>query len=482
MSFVVIISQSEQNYQTNSINTTATLEGKKKILSAVNTFFTSSSSFAREVRQLMTRSTNVTPSPVLPASPTTSERSDVYPKCPVENQQYEPSSTPPPSSTTELSESGTNTTANCGGEARRPSTPYRTPKTVVLEDGDEKPCCSHNFHKDTNKHEGQPDKQQDPNFDDDKAQGKAKTDSNDKVECDMQNEGCQCEQDDCVHHQQTNEDDDNNDEEPETDLDKDVPFTYCPDCHHFDDKDMGRIAATTIEEVGKSTDSPSQPPGSATPTTDEMFFSSKMSRKKSKKLHEGDDDLACSPSGRPYLSKARMREFREAFRLFDKDGDGCITKEELGTVMRSLGQFARMEELKEMLEEIDVDGDGNVSFDEFVEILSKMVDEEKSGINPSEQEERELRDAFRIFDKHNRGYITASDLRAVLQCLGENMGEDEIEDMIKEVDVDGDGRIDFYEFVRALGEPEESQDCEDDDESTSPSQTPKSTFSSNSQE
>lgn len=49
-------------------------------------------------------------------------------------------------------------------------------------------------------------------------------------------------------------------------------------------------------------------------------------------------------------------EFREAFRLFDKDGDGCITKEELGTVMRSLGQFARVEELQEMLSEIDVDG------------------------------------------------------------------------------------------------------------------------------
>lgn len=51
-----------------------------------------------------------------------------------------------------------------------------------------------------------------------------------------------------------------------------------------------------------------------------------------------------------------VAEFREAFRLFDKDGDGSITKEELGRVMRSLGQFARAEELRTMLQEIDIDG------------------------------------------------------------------------------------------------------------------------------
>jgi len=49
-------------------------------------------------------------------------------------------------------------------------------------------------------------------------------------------------------------------------------------------------------------------------------------------------------------------EFQEAFRLFDKDGDGSITKEELGRVMRSLGQFAREEELETMLQEVDIDG------------------------------------------------------------------------------------------------------------------------------
>ena len=51
-----------------------------------------------------------------------------------------------------------------------------------------------------------------------------------------------------------------------------------------------------------------------------------------------------------------ITELREAFKLFDKDGDGSITAEELGTVMRNLGQFPSMDELNMMLKEIDIDG------------------------------------------------------------------------------------------------------------------------------
>ena len=49
-------------------------------------------------------------------------------------------------------------------------------------------------------------------------------------------------------------------------------------------------------------------------------------------------------------------EFREAFALFDKDGDGTITTKELGTVMRSLGQNPTEADLQDMINEVDVDG------------------------------------------------------------------------------------------------------------------------------
>ncbi|XP_066973607.1 uncharacterized protein [Macrobrachium rosenbergii] len=160
------------------------------------------------------------------------------------------------------------------------------------------------------------------------------------------------------------------------------------------------------------------------------------------------------------ISRTQLKEFREAFRLFDKDGDGTITKQELGRFMRNLGQFATEEELRTMLDEIDIDGDGTFSFNEFVEIVFNMGG---AGERPGEDEEKELRDAFKIFDKHGRGYICASDLRAVLQCLGEDLSEEE-KDMIREVDIDGDGRIDFEEFVKALGENDDSEDEETKEE------------------
>uniref|UniRef100_A0A8D1HMZ6 EF-hand calcium-binding domain-containing protein 11 n=2 Tax=Sus scrofa TaxID=9823 RepID=A0A8D1HMZ6_PIG len=75
------------------------------------------------------------------------------------------------------------------------------------------------------------------------------------------------------------------------------------------------------------------------------------------------------------LTKEQIAEFKEAFSLFDKDGDGTITTKGLGTVMRSLGQNPTEAELQDMINEVDemireadIDGDGQVNYEEFVHI------------------------------------------------------------------------------------------------------------------
>ena len=52
-----------------------------------------------------------------------------------------------------------------------------------------------------------------------------------------------------------------------------------------------------------------------------------------------------------------LTEYKEAFSLFDKDDDGVITTNELGTVMRSLGQNPTEAELQDMINEVDADGE-----------------------------------------------------------------------------------------------------------------------------
>ena len=56
------------------------------------------------------------------------------------------------------------------------------------------------------------------------------------------------------------------------------------------------------------------------------------------------------------LTEDQIDEFKEAFSLFDKNGDGQISSTEMGTVMRVLGQNPTEAELQDMINEIDTDG------------------------------------------------------------------------------------------------------------------------------
>jgi calmodulin len=68
-----------------------------------------------------------------------------------------------------------------------------------------------------------------------------------------------------------------------------------------------------------------------------------------------------------------QEEIQEAFKVFDKDGNGYISAAELRHVMTSLGEKLTEEEVDEMIREADVDGDGQINYDEFVKMMVSYI-------------------------------------------------------------------------------------------------------------
>ena len=109
--------------------------------------------------------------------------------------------------------------------------------------------------------------------------------------------------------------------------------------------------------------------------------------------------------------------------------------------MRSLGQNPSESELQDMINEVDADNNGTIDFPEFLTMMARKMKDTDS--------EEEIREAFKVFDRDNNGFISAAELRHVMTSIGEKLTDDEVDEMIREADQDGDGRIDcsFYPFL-----------------------------------
>ena len=140
------------------------------------------------------------------------------------------------------------------------------------------------------------------------------------------------------------------------------------------------------------------------------------------------------------LSEEQISFFKEAFNLFDKDGNGFINTNELDSVLRSLGQNPTEVELQEMISEIDSDGNGSVDFPEFLTMMANKMKENNN--------KDEIHEIFKVFDKEGNGFISVAELSHVMTNLGEELTEDEVKEMIKEADVDGDGQVSYEDFKK----------------------------------
>ena len=118
---------------------------------------------------------------------------------------------------------------------------------------------------------------------------------------------------------------------------------------------------------------------------------------------------------------------------------GTITKTELKEVMKSLGQNPTDKELEQMIKSVDKDNNNEIDFEEFLTLMSSK----KPG---KDDPDRELKDAFAVFDADGSGTISRSELKKLMKSLGQKLSDAELDAMMDEVDTDGNGEIDFKEF------------------------------------
>ena len=137
------------------------------------------------------------------------------------------------------------------------------------------------------------------------------------------------------------------------------------------------------------------------------------------------------------VSAELKAEYKQTFDMFDTDQSGRISSAELGQVMEQLGQNPTEADLHAMVSEVDADGDGEINFEEFLMMMAKKENSDND----------EIRAAFEIFDKNQDGFISPTELRTVMESLGEVLTEADIETMMKGADQNGDGQVSFDEFA-----------------------------------
>ncbi|MCD7470715.1 hypothetical protein HAX54_010740 [Datura stramonium] len=150
-------------------------------------------------------------------------------------------------------------------------------------------------------------------------------------------------------------------------------------------------------------------------------------------------------------------ELKGIFATFDKNNDGYITKQELKLSLKNIGIFMEDTDIVEMVEKVDSNKDGLIDLDEFYELCHTFLGIEEVNEGEMNQEEvasreKDLKDAFDVFDHDKDGLISEEELSKILSSLGLKEGGklDHCKEMIKKVDVDGDGMVNFDEFKKMM--------------------------------
>ncbi|XP_055921163.1 troponin C [Eupeodes corollae] len=150
--------------------------------------------------------------------------------------------------------------------------------------------------------------------------------------------------------------------------------------------------------------------------------------------------------GEQEYDKEQLRILRNAFKAFDQENEGFIETSNVQTILEMLGQKLEDKVIKNLIMEQDKAKTGKLNFSQFCALAARFVEVEED----AEAVARELKEAFRVYDKEGKGYLTVKVLRDILHELDDKLSNNELDMIIEEIDADGSGTVDFDEFMTVM--------------------------------
>ena len=143
-----------------------------------------------------------------------------------------------------------------------------------------------------------------------------------------------------------------------------------------------------------------------------------------------------------FLTQEMISKFKEVFSVFDKTGNGFIKIKYLKKVFKCLGQRPTQKEIDDMLNSFNMGGYRKIKFEDFLKLIERKMKETKDTDTYYE--------VFKMFDKEETGYISASEIKYMMTNLGEKLTDREVNEMLNCADTEESDKISYEEFVKMM--------------------------------
>ncbi|XP_075240708.1 neo-calmodulin-like isoform X2 [Convolutriloba macropyga] len=159
-------------------------------------------------------------------------------------------------------------------------------------------------------------------------------------------------------------------------------------------------------------------------------------------IEKGERDRVLKVVRDKSISDKHFIFYIQSFKFFDRNPeDNTIKQNELADALRCFGLNPTNQDVEQLTAEFDTNNSSMIELSEFISMACEIL---------AKHDPDRLKSAFDFFDVNRDGFISADELKKAMTENGDTMSDEEVQEMLDELDIDNDNKINVHEFIALL--------------------------------